>query len=67
MLFFNLIFLINLAEEKNLFTMEDVISEVHEKMIQRHPHVFGEEKATTPEEAANFFYKAKEKEGKRKN
>lgn len=56
---FNLIFIINMAEEKELFSMEDVISDVHAKMIERHPHVFGKEKATTPEEASRFFYEAK--------
>ncbi|WP_372364487.1 MazG nucleotide pyrophosphohydrolase domain-containing protein [Candidatus Uabimicrobium sp. HlEnr_7] len=59
---FNLIFIINLAEEKQLFFMDDVVSEVHTKMVERHPHVFGEEKASTPEEAARFFYEAKKKQ-----
>lgn len=31
-----------IAEEEGLFTMEDVIQGVNEKMIRRHPHVFGE-------------------------
>lgn len=30
-----------IAEETNGFTIEDVVSEVAEKMIRRHPHVFG--------------------------
>lgn len=33
-----------IASEEGLFTMEDVISEVAEKMVRRHPHVFGEVK-----------------------
>ncbi|MDO4332685.1 MAG: MazG family protein [Eubacteriales bacterium] len=32
-----------IAEEEGLFTMDDVIRGVSEKMIRRHPHVFGEE------------------------
>lgn len=32
-----------IAEEEGLFTMEDVIRCINEKMIRRHPHVFGEE------------------------
>lgn len=32
-----------IAEEEGLFTMEDVIRGINEKMIRRHPHVFGEE------------------------
>ena len=32
-----------IAEEEGLFTMDDVIRTVSEKMIRRHPHVFGSE------------------------
>lgn len=31
-----------IAEEEGLFTMDDVIQEISDKMIRRHPHVFGE-------------------------
>ena len=31
-----------IASEEGLFTMEDVIQTVSEKMIRRHPHVFGD-------------------------
>ncbi|MDD3252157.1 MAG: MazG family protein [Lachnospiraceae bacterium] len=31
-----------IAEEEGLFTMDEVIAGVREKMIRRHPHVFGE-------------------------
>lgn len=31
-----------IAEEEHHFTMEDVISGISEKMIRRHPHVFGD-------------------------
>lgn len=31
-----------IAEEEGLFTLEDVVSTVQEKMIRRHPHVFGD-------------------------
>jgi len=57
---FNLIFIVNLAEEKNLFTMQDVINGIYNKMIQRHPHIFGDRKATTPEEAYQIFQEAKQ-------
>lgn len=30
-----------IAEEENIFTLEDVVNEISEKMIHRHPHVFG--------------------------
>lgn len=31
-----------IAEEEGLFTMDDVIQGVSDKMVRRHPHVFGE-------------------------
>ncbi len=39
-----------LAEEEGTFTMDDVTSGICKKMIQRHPHIFGDhEKLDTPE------------------
>lgn len=34
-----------LAEETGAFTVSDVVESIHEKMIRRHPHVFGGAKA----------------------
>jgi ATP diphosphatase len=39
-LLFQIIFYCNLADEKNLFSLKDVISSVVKKLISRHPHVF---------------------------
>ena len=36
-----------LAEETGRFTISDVIESVHEKMVRRHPHVFGSVEAST--------------------
>jgi MazG family protein len=36
-----------LAEETSAFTISDVIQSVHEKMVRRHPHVFGDAVANT--------------------
>ena len=44
-LLLQVIFHANLAEETNAFNMTDIITGVSEKMIYRHPHVFGEKKA----------------------
>lgn len=33
-----------IASEEGYFTMEDVVDEICEKMVRRHPHVFGKEK-----------------------
>ena len=39
-----------LAEEAGRFTIADVIESIHSKMVRRHPHVFGDVKATTSAE-----------------
>ena len=40
-----IVFHARLAEEKGLFTVQDVIDDVSQKMIRRHPHVFTEANA----------------------
>ena len=55
-----------IAEEEGLFTMKDVVEEVSEKMIRRHPHIFGTAQADTSEQVLQNWdeIKKKEKEGK---
>lgn len=55
-----------IAAEENRFTIDDVIQGVAEKMIRRHPHVFGDAKADTEEEIMEIWNEIKtlEKEGK---
>ncbi len=43
-LFFNVIFLCKLAEKEKRFTLRDVIQTLVDKLIRRHPHVFGDVK-----------------------
>ncbi len=61
-LLFQVVFYSRLAEEDRKFDIEGVIEHVHEKLIRRHPHVFGETRAATPEEALESWTAAKEKE-----
>ncbi|HNZ66256.1 MAG: nucleotide pyrophosphohydrolase [Planctomycetes bacterium] len=56
---FNVIFLINLAEEKKMFTLNDVVDGIYNKMVHRHPHVFGDKHAKTAEEAYEIFLQQK--------
>ena len=55
-----------IAEEEGLFTMDDVICGISEKMIRRHPHVFGEETASDSGEVLDKWnaIKKQEKTGK---
>lgn len=43
-LLLQIVFHCRLAEERGDYNMEDVITAVCEKMIRRHPHIFGKEK-----------------------
>ena len=55
-----------IAKEKGLFTFDDVVQGLCEKLIRRHPHVFGNEKRpTTPEESLKLWRKVKEIEKQR--
>ncbi len=51
-----------IAEEEGSFTLDDVINGICRKMIRRHPHVFGDEKAATPEEALGLWKEIKRRE-----
>ena len=51
-----------IAEEKGLFSLEDVIEGISRKMIRRHPHVFGELEAITPEEGLKLWNQMKARE-----
>lgn len=55
-----------IAEEEGIFTMDDVAKGITEKLIRRHPHVFGDvEVADSKEVLKNWDeIKTKEKEGK---
>lgn len=51
-----------IADEDGLFNIEDVVLALNEKLIRRHPHVFGDVVATTPEEAMEVWQQMKKKE-----
>ena len=55
-----------IAEEEGIFTLDDVISGITEKMVRRHPHVFGNKKVSgSVKVLVNWEeIKRKEKEGK---
>ena len=55
-----------IAEEEGAFTLDDVVCMIRDKMIRRHPHVFGDVKVTDSDEVLMNWeeIKAKEKEGK---
>jgi len=51
-----------MAEEAREFRFEDVVRGITEKMIRRHPHVFGDEKARSARSAKGMWEKIKAEE-----
>ena len=51
-LLFQVYFHATLAAEAGRFTLADVARGVHDKLVSRHPHVFGDVTADTPEDVA---------------
>lgn len=63
-LLFQILFLAILAEEAGEFTLEEVLEGVAEKMIRRHPHVFGDLAVSGVEEVRKHWERLKKEEGK---
>jgi len=61
-LLLQIVFHCALAEERGDFDVNDVIDAIAEKMIRRHPHVFGNAKAGSPEEVLILWEKIKAEE-----
>ncbi|MBS4225046.1 nucleoside triphosphate pyrophosphohydrolase [Lederbergia citrea] len=51
-----------IGEDDGMFSIEDVIESISEKMVRRHPHVFGEATANNPEEVVANWEKIKASE-----
>ncbi|HYR77794.1 MAG TPA: nucleoside triphosphate pyrophosphohydrolase [Pyrinomonadaceae bacterium] len=68
-LLFQITFFARVAKERGEFNIDDVIEQVHEKMVRRHPHVFGETKAGDSAEVLRNWeaIKAEEKRAARQD
>ena len=53
-----------IAEESNYFKIDDVIDSIREKLIRRHPHVFGNRKVSGAEEVKTNWEEIKLSEGR---
>lgn len=51
-----------IAAERGAFSLEDVIQGISEKMVRRHPHVFGNVKVNSPEESLALWNEIKKRE-----
>ena len=54
--------LTQIAEEQGAFTIEDVYETVNRKLIRRHPHVFGDDAADTPDAVISTWQRIKGEE-----
>ena len=61
-LLFQTVFHAQIATEAGLFTFDDVVEAITEKMTRRHPHVFGGDDIRTPTEQTLAWEDQKEKE-----
>ena len=56
------VFFAEMAAEKGLFTVGDSLDAINQKLVRRHPHVFGDGKADTPEEVLVRWNEIKKQE-----
>jgi len=60
-----MVFYAKIAEEKQAFDIADALNTVCEKLIQRHPHIYGDVKVKDEEEVKQNWEQLKLKEGKK--
>jgi ATP diphosphatase len=66
-LLLQVVFHARMAEEAGAFDFGDVVQGIAEKLIRRHPHVFGDERSDTPQDVEGLWerIKAEEKAAKK--
>ncbi len=63
--FLHLVFYSKIGSEQGLFDVSDVLNTICDKLIHRHPHIYGDVEATTEEEVKANWEKIKLTEGKK--
>lgn len=63
-LMLHLVFYSKIASEKNAFTITDVLNSINEKLVRRHPHIYGDVVADDAETVKNNWEKIKMTEGR---
>jgi len=64
-LLLHILFYSRIAKEQQQFTLEEVIKGISEKLIIRHPHIYGDVKVDNEEDVKKNWEKLKLKEGKK--
>lgn len=62
-----IVFQAEIATEKNLFSLEEIIEKINEKLIRRHPHVFGNVSVTDEKDVKNNWEQIKLNEENRQS
>lgn len=65
-LLFQIVFQARILEEQEKFTMEDVIRKIADKMVRRHPHIFGDVKVDKADEVRVIWEEIKREERSKK-
>ena len=63
-LLFQIVFHAEMADEKGIFNLTDVIKELNDKLVRRHPHVFADAQAISSEESLTIWEDIKAEERK---
>ncbi len=61
-LLLQVIFHAQMASEENLFSFDDIVVHLKNKLIRRHPHIFGDQSAATAEDVKNVWDNVKKQE-----
>lgn len=61
-LLFQILFIADIAAESNQFSVADVMRSIKEKMIRRHPHVFGDVTVQSVDDVKNNWQEIKKRE-----
>ena len=65
-LLLQVLFYSEMAQEQGTFSIDDVLDRLSTKLVDRHPHVFGDVKADTPSEVVRNWEALKAKEKKKR-